>query len=298
VSRGDHDDDVFDWFPGGHLARVLVAESADDDDAPFELFAVTECEAGWPTKFYRDEVPRMKRAPPAFPKLIDHSDVADDACWARFAYVPRVPFRDLLDDDEPAGIALPMAVSLASSLASSLLELDDPHGSVGLDCCAVSVDGAARIDWRPRIELPMSARTRVGQVYMNNHDTMPAELVRGDPATLMGDVFSLGAVLFALVVGRSPFARASWMNTLAAIVMEPVPPLEHHAVTPELAAVVARMLDKNAAARPFMHEVPSLLAQAAPWASWTEAQCADELRAMFPAEVERLRATAPPTTST
>ena len=57
-----------------------------------------------------------------------------------------------------------------------------------------------------------------------------------------GDLFSLGAVLFEMLEGRSPFRRPSVAATMAAVAFEPHPPLQNAG---PLTALVEGLLAKN-----------------------------------------------------
>ncbi len=50
------------------------------------------------------------------------------------------------------------------------------------------------------------------------------EIIGGDPPGPMSDTWSLGALLFACVEGRPPFDAGSGLDTVAAVVNDPVPP--------------------------------------------------------------------------
>ena len=52
---------------------------------------------------------------------------------------------------------------------------------------------------------------------------MSPEQVRGQLATPRSDVFALGCVLYEMLSGRSPFARASKADALAAILEAEAP---------------------------------------------------------------------------
>jgi eukaryotic-like serine/threonine-protein kinase len=66
------------------------------------------------------------------------------------------------------------------------------------------------------------------------------------------DVFALGCLLFELVAGTPPFTGMQALTILTQILFEPAPKLESFVpdVPPDLAAFVARMLEKDPVARP------------------------------------------------
>ncbi|TKD13093.1 protein kinase domain-containing protein [Polyangium fumosum] len=82
---------------------------------------------------------------------------------------------------------------------------------------------------------------------------MAPEQARGDfDIGPSADVFSLGCVLFECLTGKPPFVARDPIALLAKVLFEDVPAVEsiRPDTPPELAALLARMLDKNALARP------------------------------------------------
>jgi serine/threonine protein kinase len=81
----------------------------------------------------------------------------------------------------------------------------------------------------------------------------PPEVLRGDPGGPAADVYSLGATLWNLLTGRSPFEQAG-NNTAAAmearILNTQAPPTGRPDVPPDLERLLARMLAPSPAARP------------------------------------------------
>lgn len=76
---------------------------------------------------------------------------------------------------------------------------------------------------------------------------MAPEQARGKPATIQSDLYSLGAVIFALIHGRPPFEEASPLKTLERVVND-TPPVLGHLVTgvpDELSQLVDKLLRKN-----------------------------------------------------
>jgi len=61
------------------------------------------------------------------------------------------------------------------------------------------------------------------------------------------DVYSIGAVLYAMLTGKSPFAKASLLETLNAVINEPAEPIRklNSHVDRELAAICMKAMAKN-----------------------------------------------------
>ncbi len=82
-------------------------------------------------------------------------------------------------------------------------------------------------------------------------DYMSPEQLRGEAVTASSDVFSLGLVLYQLLVGRHPFRKATILETASAILMLPLESgsFVRDPSTLGLERVIARMLAKDASAR-------------------------------------------------
>jgi serine/threonine protein kinase/tetratricopeptide (TPR) repeat protein len=76
---------------------------------------------------------------------------------------------------------------------------------------------------------------------------MSPEQLTGRRTDARSDIFALGCVLHEMLCGRRVFKRDSAAETMAATLHEQPPPLEksHRGLPPDLAAVVARCLDKQ-----------------------------------------------------
>jgi hypothetical protein len=83
---------------------------------------------------------------------------------------------------------------------------------------------------------------------------MAPEQVSGERVSASADVYALGAVMFRCLSGRPPFQGPHPLAVLAKIVIEPAAPLGElcpdAGLSPQLEALVARMLAKDPSARP------------------------------------------------
>ncbi len=87
---------------------------------------------------------------------------------------------------------------------------------------------------------------------------MSPEQVRGEVVDHRTDVFSLGVVMYEMVAGRRPFRGRSGIETMHAVLNDPVPPLPERvsAATGDLPRIVGKCLAKDPAGRyQRMHDV-------------------------------------------
>ena len=82
---------------------------------------------------------------------------------------------------------------------------------------------------------------------MGTPQYMSPEQARGKGIDEKTDIFSLGVVLYEMIVGRTPFAGDSVLETFANLMNTDPPPLAHYAlnVPDELQLIVSKMLCKN-----------------------------------------------------
>ncbi len=90
---------------------------------------------------------------------------------------------------------------------------------------------------------------------------MPPEILRGEPATVASDVFSLGVLFYELFAGKHPFAGATPLDVLEAIECRRIAPAGsmRAGIPGDVDQVILRMLDREAGARPTAEEVREVL---------------------------------------
>jgi hypothetical protein len=95
-----------------------------------------------------------------------------------------------------------------------------------------------------------AAETSAGLIVGTPNYLSP-EQARGESLDARSDLYSVGALLYELVAGRPPFAGPNPMAIVGAHLSRPPPPLAEVApdVSPDLAAVVHRALEKRPADR-------------------------------------------------
>jgi len=167
-----------------------------------------------------------------------------------------VPGRDLasvlraerrLDEPRAVGIAEQLLGSLAEAHEAGVVHRDVKPANVMLmetregDFVKVLDFGIAKLR-----DTPVAGDTTQG-VIIGTPSYLAPEQARGDDVDGRADLYSVGALLYELVAGRTPFASRHPVAVLQAHLNEPPPPLRVVApwVSEELAAVVHRALQKR-----------------------------------------------------
>jgi urea transport system substrate-binding protein len=164
-----------------------------------------------------------------------------------------------LDDRLNEGTALPIpevlrigreiADGLAAAHASGMIHRDVKPANVWLE---EPLGRVKLLDFGlARAVGSRSDLTQVGRV-IGTPSFMSPEQARGDEVDARGDLFSLGAVLYALCTGRRPFEGTSIMAVLTALAVTTPRPSStlNPEVPPALSELVGRLLQKNAKDRP------------------------------------------------
>jgi len=96
------------------------------------------------------------------------------------------------------------------------------------------------------------ALTQLGMVY-GTPEYMAPEQALGQPVDARADLYALGAMAFEMITGSRPYNHESKVTLLGMHVTAPIPSMAERApgadVPPEVDAIVARLLAKDAAAR-------------------------------------------------
>ena len=93
--------------------------------------------------------------------------------------------------------------------------------------------------------------TGANRRFLGTAKYIPPEVALGEPATFKSDVFSLGILAFSMFSGEAPFRAKHKLEYITANVEQEAPILRDLVpVSPEVSALVDRMLEKDPAGRP------------------------------------------------
>jgi serine/threonine protein kinase len=118
----------------------------------------------------------------------------------------------------------------------------------------LTTEGAAKIADFGLVKLndPSAMGLTAAGKIVGTPDYVSPELCRDKPPDARSDLYSLGATFYALLIGRSPFKRATAVESLVAQVRDPAP--DPRKLVPGLpdavAEVILRLLDKEPDNRP------------------------------------------------
>jgi serine/threonine protein kinase len=209
------------------------------------------------------DVQRFLRAaqtvlPLRHPHLVPLRDVgqAGPCCWLAMDWIEGESLTDVIDRIGVAGMldwrfAARVAVHLARALQFAhahqvihrnltprnvLVRFSDKTTLLGDLMLAKAVEGSLALDI-----------TRPGEVVGDIRYTSPERLLGNDAVDARSDIYSLGALVYALLTGRPPLAGPTLLETLALIrTGEPVRPKKYQLSIADLfEGVVLRMLAKR-----------------------------------------------------
>ncbi|GIM90549.1 serine/threonine-protein kinase [Paractinoplanes toevensis] len=210
----------------GGMGRVWLArdEILDRDVALKEILLPDEI-VGADGEALRKHMLREGRAAarlahPGVARIYDTFE-AEGRAWIVMEYVPSRSLQEVLDTDGPlpphrvAEIGLAVLEALREAHAAGVRHRDVKPANVLLatDGRVVLTDfGVAAVDGE-------SLNTSAGLVF-GSPQYMAPERVRDGDTTSAGDLWSLGATLYAAVEGHAPYQRPSVMETITAIATE------------------------------------------------------------------------------
>jgi serine/threonine-protein kinase len=152
------------------------------------------------------------------------------------------------------------ARAVAAAHAAGILHRDIKPENIMLgknDVLKILDFGLARLEGPVRLDVDSSgASGTISGTLSGTLLYMPPEILRGETASSASDVYSLGAFLYELWAGRSPFAAETPLQVFEAIECRVVAPPSAVCVDvpPEIDELILGMLDREPSRRPSASE--------------------------------------------
>ena len=204
---------------------------------------------------------------PALVSLLDHG--LDDELGP-YLVMPLVPGQTLRSLIAGARLCPEAAILLVEPIASAVAALHERslvHRDLKPENVMVTPDGKVVVvdlglAWGPELSRHTAEGTAVGSVPY-----MAPEQIEGTGVGTAADIWALGVILYELVGGKRPFARARAAEEAAAALVGAYAPLDavDPRCAPELTKLVAQSLDRAPAARPTAATFAAELATAIDW---------------------------------
>jgi serine/threonine protein kinase len=184
--------------------------------------------------------------------IIEASE-ADGRHYLAVDYVPGGSLGDRISESTTLGIA--ELVRVVSEVAAGLDALHGAgivHRDIKPQNILFAGDGTAMLtDFGLAKGPAYTVLTKPGQV-MGTLDYLAPELIRGEPASQLTDVYALGCVAFECVTGKAPFADKGLFEVGLAHLEEPPPDpsADRPELSPAFATALLSALEKDPAQRP------------------------------------------------
>ncbi|MFF3321363.1 protein kinase [Streptomyces sp. NPDC002889] len=227
--------------PGGRTVAVktLLTDSADD------------------RRRFAREVVLAQRVRGVFTASVVEADAHAPVPWMATEYIPAPSLRDLVEGCGTLGpsalywVAAGMAEALVSIHAAGLVHRDVKPSNVLLPA-----EGPRVIDFG----ISQAGDVTRTQAALGTVAYAAPEQARGEPTTAASDVFSLGATLFFLAVGRAPYRDGGAGSAMEQLVRAATGELDVSGLPPEFEPLVLPCLALDPADRPAPADVLELCA--------------------------------------
>ena len=243
----------------GGMARVYRALDEQSDDAPVALKVLQIPGEAAAQRFVREAELLLHMGAPGIVRSVAHGRTDDGRHWLAMEWLEgedlqhhlaRLPRGQRLSVADAVRVVGRMAEALAPAHSRSVVHRDIKPGNTWLvdgDLGRVKLldFGMARV-WHDR-----SAVTSVGAV-LGTPWYMAPEQARGGDVDARTDVYALGAVLFEVLTGRTPFVGEQFLAVLTKVIVEVAPRASDFrpGLPAALDGLVASMLAKDPADRP------------------------------------------------
>lgn len=203
-------------------------------------------------RFAREAIMAAALDHPNIVKIFEVGD-AEGQAWIAMQYVEGANLGEIpLDLKDALRAVRDVAEALAYAHAMGIIHRDIKPDNIRIDRNGrvfLGDFGLAR-EIPDAMERKFAAITRAGTIH-GTPSYMSPEQARGEPVDARSDVYSLGATLYHLAVGRPPFEGTSTIRILEQVVQHDPP--RPRAIRPDLPkdveTVILKAMDKDAARR-------------------------------------------------
>jgi serine/threonine protein kinase/tetratricopeptide (TPR) repeat protein len=207
-------------------------------------------------RFLREARVLLELKHPAIVRYVAHGETPDGCSWLAMEWLEGETLRqrtatDRLTAEETLAVARRVAEALAAAHERGVVHRDVKPSNVIL--VGGSVSAAKLIDFGVvRLGRHDTMRTRTGVVVGTPQYMSPEQASGRSEVDARSDVFSLGCLMFKCLTGRAPFAADDLLAVLGRLMLEEAPRVRslRPDISPEIDAIVARLLAKNPGDRP------------------------------------------------
>lgn len=233
----------------GAYAKVFRAtQSATGQDIAVKVFTtVSDTEAGRQRLAAEREAMIAVSAHPDAVTILDTGVTAEGHPYILMEYVEGGTLHERLAAEGPMDPA--EVVRIGSAVAAALHSAHESgitHGDISPSNVLLTADGAAKLSDFGMARLHAGSMTRTGTVT-TAVAYAPPEVLTGEKPDTRGDIYALGATLYAALAGAPAFfdpADESLMPLIGRIASMPVPDLSERGVPTSVAAVVEKAMAK------------------------------------------------------
>ncbi len=176
----------------------------------------------------------------------------DDLHYLIMEYLPGGSLKDLLLQQSPLPVerALDLALDLTDALTRAH-RLHVIHRDLKPANVLLAADGTPRLTDFGMARVVNSTTITVSGTLVGTLGYVSPEACRGQPLDARADIWSFGVMLYEMLAGVNPFDREQVASTIASILNDAVPDLEHRRldVPVALADLIYRMLEKDPESR-------------------------------------------------